>query len=120
MGGVGSGMRPGAGGGTGGAGRALASATTRRRLAAGAVKTPEDRQEDGLVGAFSVADNMILDSYDRPPFSSGINLDLGAIASNAAERVQEFDVRTQSADTPVGMLSGGNQQKVILAREPGR
>ena len=101
-------------------GRDLTHGTPRQRLHAGIAYIPEDRQEDGLVGAFSVADNMILDSYDRAPFSSGINLDLGAIASNAAERVQEFDVRTQSTDTPVGMLSGGNQQKVILARELGR
>jgi simple sugar transport system ATP-binding protein len=101
-------------------GRDLTHSTPRQRLHAGVAYIPEDRQEDGLVGAFSVADNMILDSYDRAPFASGINLDLGAIASNAAERVQEFDVRTQSADTPVGTLSGGNQQKVILARELGR
>ncbi len=86
-------------------GRDLTHSTPRQRL---------------LVSAFSVADNMILDAYDQPPFSSGINLDLGAIASNAAMRVEEFDVRTQSADTPVGTLSGGNQQKVILARELGR
>jgi simple sugar transport system ATP-binding protein len=101
-------------------GRDLTHSTPRQRLHAGVAYIPEDRQEDGLVGAFSVADNMILDSYDRPPFASGINLHLGAIASNAAERVDEFDVRTQSADTPVGTLSGGNQQKVILARELGR
>jgi general nucleoside transport system ATP-binding protein len=98
----------------------LTHSTPRQRLHAGVAYIPEDRQEDGLVGAFSVADNMVLDAYDQPPFSSGINLDLGAIASNAAMRVQEFDVRTQSADTPVGTLSGGNQQKVILARELGR
>jgi simple sugar transport system ATP-binding protein len=101
-------------------GRDLTHSTPRQRLHAGIAYVPEDRQEDGLVGAFSVADNMILDSYDQPPFASGINLHLGAIASNAAERVTEFDVRTQSADTPVGTLSGGNQQKVILARELGR
>jgi ABC-type uncharacterized transport system ATPase subunit len=101
-------------------GRDLTHSTPRQRLHAGIAYVPEDRQEDGLVGAFSVADNMILDSYDQPPFASGINLHLGAIASNAAERVDEFDVRTQSADTPVGTLSGGNQQKVILARELGR
>jgi simple sugar transport system ATP-binding protein len=63
---------------------------------------------------------MVLDTYDQPPYAKGINLNLSAIASNAAERVQEFDVRTTSADTPVGTLSGGNQQKVILARELGR
>jgi simple sugar transport system ATP-binding protein len=101
-------------------GRDLTHSTPRQRLHAGVAYVPEDRQEDGLVGAFSVADNMILDNYDRPPFASGINLHLGAIASNAAMRVQEFDVRTQSADAPVGTLSGGNQQKVILARELGR
>ena len=78
---------------------------------------PEDRQEDGLIGDFSVADNMVLDQYSRPPFAKGINLNLGAIAANAAERVKEFDVRTTSAQAPVGTLSGGNQQKVILARE---
>jgi len=101
-------------------GRDLTHSTPRQRLHAGVAYIPEDRQEDGLIGDFSVADNMILDSYDRPPFSSGINLDLAAIARNAAERVQEFDVRTTSADTPVATLSGGNQQKVILARELGR
>ena len=101
-------------------GRDLTHSTPRQRLHAGVAYVPEDRQEDGLVSAFSVADNMVLDNYDRPPFASGINLNLGAIAGNAAEQVQAFDVRTQSADTPVGTLSGGNQQKVILARELGR
>jgi simple sugar transport system ATP-binding protein len=101
-------------------GRDLTHATPRQRLHAGVAYIPEDRQEDGLVGDFSVADNMVLDVYDRPPFASRLNLNLGAIAENAAKRVQEFDVRTTSADTPVGTLSGGNQQKVILARELGR
>src|SRR6201993_4620908 len=101
-------------------GRDLTHSTPRQRLHAGVAYVPEDRPEEGLVGAFSVADNMILDSYAQLPFASGISLDLGAIAKNAAEMVQEFDVRTSSADTPVGTLSGGNQQKVILARELGR
>jgi general nucleoside transport system ATP-binding protein len=101
-------------------GRDLTQATPRQRLRAGFAYVPEDRQEDGLVGDFSVADNMVLDTYDRPPYASGIRLNLDAIASNAAERVKEFDVRTTSVDTPVGTLSGGNQQKVILARELGR
>src|SRR6202030_4169150 len=74
----------------------------------------------GLIGDFSVANNMVLDQYNQAPFASGINLHLGAIASKAAELVREFDVRTSSADAPVGTLSGGNQQKVILARELGR
>ena len=93
-------------------GRDLTHSTPRQRLHAGVAYVPEDRQEDGLVGAFSVADNMVLDSYDRPPFASGINLHLDAIASNAAERVEEFDVRTQSAETPVGTLPPNRQVSV--------
>ncbi len=98
-------------------GRDLTRATPAQRLEAGIAYVPEDRQEDGLIGDFSVADNMVLDQYNKPPFAKGINLNLGAIAANAAERVAEFDVRTTSAEAPVGTLSGGNQQKVILARE---
>ena len=98
-------------------GRDLTRDTPAQRLRAGVAYVPEDRQEDGLIGAFSVADNMVLDVYKQPPFSSGINLNLAAIAANGAERVKEFDVRTTSAQTLVGTLSGGNQQKVILARE---
>jgi len=101
-------------------GHDLTHATPSQRLEAGLAYVPEDRQEDGLVGDFSVADNMVLDQYYRPPFASGINLHLGAIAENAAGLVKEFDVRTSSAQAPVGTLSGGNQQKVILARELGR
>jgi len=101
-------------------GHDLTRATPAQRLRAGVAYVPEDRQADGLVGDFSVADNMVLDTYNTPPFASGINLNLRAIAANAAERVQEFDVRTTSTSTPVSTLSGGNQQKVILARELGR
>jgi simple sugar transport system ATP-binding protein len=100
-------------------GRDITHATPRQRLHAGIGYIPEDRQEDGLIGAFTVAENMVLDVYDRKPYASGINLNLGAIEKNAAERIPEFDVRTTSADNPVGTLSGGNQQKVILARELG-
>jgi ABC-type uncharacterized transport system ATPase subunit len=114
------GLRPAASGHVRLNGRDLTRAAPRERLRAGVAYIPEDRQEDGLIGDFSVADNMILDVYDRPPFASRINLNLGAIAEAAARRVQEFDVRTSSADAPVGTLSGGNQQKVILARELGR
>jgi general nucleoside transport system ATP-binding protein len=114
------GLRPTASGQVTLNGRDLTQATPRQRLHAGVAYVPEDRQEDGLVGEFSVANNMVLDTYDRPPYASGIKLNLDAIAGNAAERVKEFDVRTTSADAPVATLSGGNQQKVILARELGR
>ena len=102
------------------AGHDLTHATPAQRLRAGLAYVPEDRQEDGLIGDFSVADNLVLDQYNQPPFASGINLNLAAIASNGTELVHEFDVRTTSAGTPVGTLSGGNQQKVILARELAR
>jgi general nucleoside transport system ATP-binding protein len=114
------GLRPTVGGRITLAGRDLTHATPAQRLRSGIAYVPEDRQEDGLIGDFSVADNMVLDAYNQPPFASGINLNLGAIASNAAERVREFDVRTTSAEVPVRTLSGGNQQKVILARELAR
>ncbi|HEY2489106.1 MAG TPA: ABC transporter ATP-binding protein [Streptosporangiaceae bacterium] len=114
------GLRPAIAGSVLLAGRDISHATPRDRLRAGVGYIPEDRKEDGLVGDFSVADNLILDVYDRPPFASGIALDLGAIRKNALTRVDEFDVRTTSVDTFTETLSGGNQQKVILAREIGR
>jgi general nucleoside transport system ATP-binding protein len=98
----------------------LSHASTRDRLRAGIGYIPEDRTEDGLVGDFSVADNLVLDVYDRPPYANGIALNLAAIRDMAATRVQEYDVRTTSVETPAGTLSGGNQQKVVVAREMGR
>jgi simple sugar transport system ATP-binding protein len=114
------GLRPAAGGSVTLNGRDLTRAAPRSRLRAGIAYVPEDRTEDGLVGSFSVSENLILDTYDRKPFASGIRLDLPAIHKNATERIEEFDVRTGSPATPAGTLSGGNQQKVILARELGR
>jgi len=98
----------------------LSGASTRARLRAGIGYIPEDRSEDGLVGEFSVADNLVLDVYDRPPYANGIALNLAAIRDTAATRVQEYDVRTTSVETPAGTLSGGNQQKVVVAREMSR
>jgi simple sugar transport system ATP-binding protein len=98
----------------------LTRASPRTRLQAGVAYVPEDRTDDGLVGPFSVAENLILDIYDRAPYSSGINLNLASIRENAAARIEEFDIRTGSSATAAGTLSGGNQQKVILAREVGR
>jgi ABC-type uncharacterized transport system ATPase subunit len=98
----------------------LTRATPRDRLRAGIAYVPEDRTEDGLVGSFSVAENLVLDLYNRRPFASGVNLNRSEISQNAAARIEEFDVRTGSPATPAGTLSGGNQQKIILAREVGR
>jgi ABC-type uncharacterized transport system ATPase subunit len=81
---------------------------------------PEDRQHDGFVGSFTVAENLVLDLYHNDDYSSGIVLNLTKIADNAEQQIVAFDIRTQSASTPTGSLSGGNQQKVILARELSR
>ena len=81
---------------------------------------PEDRLHDGLVGSFTLAENLVLDTYDTRPFASRGVLDLGRIASNAQERLEEFDVRPRTPPAAASTLSGGNQQKVVLARELSR
>jgi simple sugar transport system ATP-binding protein len=83
----------------------------------GSAHVPEDRQRDGLVLSFSVADNLVMNTYYQPPFARGINLRQDEIDKAAAERVKAFDIRTPSIHVPVSNLSGGNQQKVIVARE---
>ena len=89
-------------------------------LAKGVGYVPEDRVHDGLVGSFSVAENLVLDRYDEQPYGGRVVLDLNAIEENAKARVEEYDVRAQSVHHPVSTLSGGNQQKVVLARELSR
>jgi len=84
---------------------------------AGMGHVPEDRQADGLVGPFSVADNMVLNTFDWDEFSRGPARDRAAVRARAEQLTEDFDVRTASVDTPAGTLSGGNQQKVIVARE---
>jgi general nucleoside transport system ATP-binding protein len=98
----------------------ITGASTRDRLRAGVGYIPEDRQEDGLVGSFPVADNLILDVYDRPPYARRLAMNADAIRKSAVHLVEEFDVRTSSVLTPAGTLSGGNQQKVVVARELSR
>jgi simple sugar transport system ATP-binding protein len=89
-----------------------------RRLHENAVShIPEDRQESGLVLEFSVAENMILDSYYERPFSRGVRMDWDATNESASRLVKQYDVRTPGIHVPVSTLSGGNQQKVIVARE---
>jgi general nucleoside transport system ATP-binding protein len=78
---------------------------------------PEDRSVDGLVKDFTVAENLVLNMYDTEPYGTRWVVRPEAIASSAAERISRFDVRTTSAQATVATLSGGNQQKVIVARE---
>ena len=81
---------------------------------------PEDRKVEGLVGEFSVADNLILNRSSGAPFFSAATLRRGVLRAFAEERIAEFDIRTQGPDLAAGRLSGGNQQKVVLARELSR
>jgi ABC-type uncharacterized transport system ATPase subunit len=89
----------------------------RRVTDLGSAHVPEDRHKHGLVLPFSVSDNLVLDSYHVAPFSRRFFVNREAIEANARRLVQEFDVRTPTIETPAGSLSGGNQQKTIVARE---
>ena len=75
---------------------------------------------DGIVQEFSVAENLMLDGHMRPPYCNGFFLNFGAIAATTRQLVEEFAIRTPSIDTPTRSLSGGNIQKIILARELAR
>ncbi|WP_408609309.1 ABC transporter ATP-binding protein [Auraticoccus cholistanensis] len=90
----------------------------RGRLRSGLGFVPEDRKADGFVGSFTVAENLVLNHVES--FSRRGVLQLGRIEENARRLTEEFDVRTQSTTTSVASLSGGNQQKVVLARELSR
>lgn len=92
-------------------------ATPRKISELQVAHVPEDRQSDGLVLSFPVEDNLILNEYYRPPFAKGLAMQREVIEKTAEERVQEFDVRTPSIFVNASNLSGGNQQKVIVARE---
>jgi len=92
-------------------------ASPRQITETGSAHVPEDRLRDGLVLTLSVADNLVLNTYYQAPFSKGMALQAEEINKAAKERVEQFDVRTPGISVPVGNLSGGNQQKVIVARE---
>ncbi|BDZ53804.1 ABC transporter [Agromyces marinus] len=101
-------------------GREISGHSVRRILDAGVGFVPEDRTEDGLVGEFTVAENLMLDRSGGEPFVKAGNVQRAYLAEFATEKVEEFDVRTPGIDTKAGRLSGGNQQKVVLARELSR
>jgi len=92
-------------------------ASPRQILEKGVAHVPEDRQRHGLVLSFPVHDNLVLCSYYLPPFARGIAIQEQSVIATASKLIEQFDVRTPSAFVPVSTLSGGNQQKVIVARE---
>jgi simple sugar transport system ATP-binding protein len=101
-------------------GQDLTNATPRRALRAGVAHIPEDRQKDGLVLSMSIADNLVLDVYDQEPNARRGTRDLVAVRREGERKLKEFDIRAGSVDERVAALSGGNQQKVVVARELSR
>ena len=101
-------------------GRDIAGWNVRHVLDAGVGYVPEDRKKDGLVAEFTVAENLMLDRSVTGPFTKGLNIDFAHRDQFADDAIAEFDIRTPDAETLVGRLSGGNQQKVVLARELSR
>jgi ABC-type uncharacterized transport system ATPase subunit len=83
----------------------------------GVAHIPEDRGRDGLIAPMTIAENYVLDSYYRAPYSKRGVFDLDAVNERAKAGVKDFDIRTPSIETRAGSLSGGNQQKVVVARE---
>ncbi len=98
-------------------GQDVTKSSPRRITELGSAHVPEDRQRDGLVLPFPITDNLILNTYYQDPYSKGVVLQEKTILENAAQLVKDFDIRTPSPTTSAGSLSGGNQQKVIVARE---
>lgn len=101
-------------------GRQLVGRTVREILDAGVGFVPEDRNVDGLVSEFSIAENLMLDRANGAPFAKFGSIQLQTLSDFSTEKLSEFDIRAQGIGTLAGNLSGGNQQKVVLARELSR
>jgi ABC-type uncharacterized transport system ATPase subunit len=96
----------------------ITRASTHERIQQGTSYVPEDRQKRGLIMDFSVMENIILGSHDRPPFAKDfVRLDIKEASDYAKRLIEEFSIKTPSKDTPARHLSGGTQQRVVLARE---
>lgn len=98
----------------------ITNTSVRSRLRSGLGFIPEDRSSDGIISSFSVAENLVLDLYNTERFSRGGIMQLAKIQANAELMRDEFDIRLTNISDPISTLSGGNQQKVVLAREMSR
>jgi general nucleoside transport system ATP-binding protein len=101
-------------------GQELVGRSVRQILESGVGFIPEDRQVEGLVGEFTIAENLMLNRSHGEPFVKRGSLQLDKLNAFAKDKVKEYDVRTPGIATPAGQLSGGNQQKVVVARELSR
>jgi len=115
-----TGLRPATGGHVWITGVETTHATPRQIIELGTAHIPEDRQRDGMVLTYPVCDNLVLCTYYRPPFARGVLINDQEIFKQAEEVVRLFDIRTPSIFLPASNLSGGNQQKLIVARELSR
>jgi simple sugar transport system ATP-binding protein len=98
-------------------GQDITKASPRKITEIGSAHIPEDRQSDGLVLNSPIADNIVLNTYYLEPYAKGVIIQEDMVLKSAEEIIKNFDVRTPSPLIPVGTLSGGNQQKVIVGRE---
>ena len=98
----------------------ITRSTPRNRTNLGMAYIPEDRHRYGMVSSYSVADNLVLNTYFQAPFANRGIRDDDACYAHAERLVEQFDIRTPDVDTAAGSLSGGNQQKMVVARELGR
>ena len=98
-------------------GQDIVHESPRRITETGVAHVPEDRQKNGMVSAFPIKDNLVLQTYYIGPFAIGILANETAKDENARRLVKQYDVRTPSIFVSIGNLSGGNQQKTIIARE---
>lgn len=98
----------------------ITTSTVREVVDAGVGYIPEDRKKDGLVGDFTIAENLMLNNSFGPPWAKGVQIDFANRDRLADELIAEYDVRTPGRETLAKQLSGGNQQKVVVARELSR
>ncbi|SDQ72394.1 simple sugar transport system ATP-binding protein [Curtobacterium sp. UNCCL20] len=101
-------------------GHELTGRSVKQILDAGVGFVPEDRKEDGLVGEFTIAENLMLDRADHAEFVRAGTIRAAERDAFADAKIAEFDIRTPGRTTAAGRLSGGNQQKIVLARELSR
>lgn len=101
-------------------GKDVTESSVRGVLEAGVAFIPEDRKKDGLVSEFSISENLMLNQSFKSRFTKGLDVNFALRNEIATDLVKRFDVRTPSIHSPAGKLSGGNQQKVVVARELAR
>jgi general nucleoside transport system ATP-binding protein len=98
----------------------ISGQSVRQSLHHGIAFVPESRELDGLIASMSIAENLVLDLHDLAPYAHGLQMSPATVAAEAEKKAVEFDIRLQSVQDPVSSLSGGNKQKVVLARELSR